>query len=151
VILPLLLAQLSCPTLADIPPPNSCSISDGGCPSCAPGATETDDLAVICHQSTTARRCAFDAAFRRRMAKAYGVESCGEIDHRVSLELGGSNEVANLWCEPAPEFHQKDAVEDSLHAAVCRGDLSLDAARVILLERWREYYAGMRRKKRGLP
>src|SRR2546430_2193906 len=34
-----------------------------------------------------------------------------EVDHFVSLELGGSNDISNLWPEPAdpqPGFHEKD-------------------------------------------
>ena len=33
----------------------------------------------------------------------------------MSLELGGSNDIKNLWPEaalPTPGFHEKDAVED---------------------------------------
>lgn len=134
-----------CPDLADVPPVAACSISDAGVPDCAPGATETDDLDIICGQRTTERRCHFDAAFRRRMAQAYGATSCGEVDHRISLELGGSNAVANLWCEPSSEFRLKDAVETHLHAEVCAGRLSLEAARKLLLNDWRKVYVGMRR------
>jgi len=39
-----------------------------------------------------------------------------EVDHLISLELGGSNAIANLWPEaalPKPGFHQKDAVENT--------------------------------------
>src|SRR5438132_5486959 len=37
-----------------------------------------------------------------------------EVDHLISLELGGSNAIENLWPEaasPKPGFHQKDKVE----------------------------------------
>ena len=45
-----------------------------------------------------------------------------EVDHLVSLELGGSNDIANLGPEaaaPTPGFHQKDQVENYLHDQVC--------------------------------
>src|SRR5258708_3815779 len=38
-----------------------------------------------------------------------------EVDHLISLELGGSNDIANLWPElanPSPRFHQKDIVKN---------------------------------------
>jgi hypothetical protein len=51
-----------------------------------------------------------------------------EIDHLIPLALGGSNDVANLWPEAAPGFHDKDRVEDALHARVCAGRMSLEDA-----------------------
>jgi hypothetical protein len=147
--LSLLAAQ--CPPLDSVPPPSSCSISDAGVPSCAPGAVDTDDLAIICGQHTSERRCTFDASFRRRLLAAYGVTSAGELDHRISLELGGSNDVTNIWPEPAEEFRLKDEVENALHRAVCKHELSLDAARKIVLDDWRGFYRGLHTVKRGLP
>ena len=44
------------------------------------------------------------------------------------LELGGSNDIADLRPEPAdprPGFHKKDTVENRLHDEVCRGAVSL--------------------------
>src|SRR6266702_6916028 len=46
-----------------------------------------------------------------------GYHSSGqyEIDHLIPLELGGSNDIANLWPEaaaPKPGFHEKDQVEN---------------------------------------
>lgn len=48
-----------------------------------------------------------------------------ELDHLVPLELGGSNDVSNLWPEPSDlQFgtfgNRKDVVENALKAAVCR-------------------------------
>ena len=54
-----------------------------------------------------------------------------EVDHLISLELGGSNDIANLWPElasPTPGFHQKDQVENYLHSQVCSGSLDLAKA-----------------------
>lgn len=45
-----------------------------------------------------------------------------EIDHVVSLEDGGSNDIGNLApqpAEPKPGFHEKDAVETWVHNSVC--------------------------------
>ena len=61
----------------------------------------------------------------KRVAYAY------EVDHLVSLELGGSNAITNLW----PEHYYnpwgartKDRLEGKLHALVCSGRLSLASA-----------------------
>jgi hypothetical protein len=61
----------------------------------------------------------------QRVAYAY------EVDHLVSLELGGSNAISNLW----PEHYYnpwgartKDRLENKLHALVCAGRLTLASA-----------------------
>jgi hypothetical protein len=55
-----------------------------------------------------------------------------EIDHLVSLELGGSNDQKNLWPQPyqgsAWNAHVKDQLENFLHAQVCAGNIALDQA-----------------------
>lgn len=66
-----------------------------------------------------------------------------EVDHIVSLELGGSNDISNLFPEaasPTPGFHEKDKVENYLHAQVCNGSVSLaDAQREIATD-WLSVY-----------
>jgi len=52
------------------------------------------------------------------------------------LELGGSNDAANLWPEAAPGVHEKDKVEDYLHKAVCSGRLSIDEAQRTIATDW---------------
>lgn len=66
-----------------------------------------------------------------------------EVDHLISLELGGSNDISNLWPEPAeprPGFHEKDAVENYLHAKVCSGEISLADAQIQIANNWLEVY-----------
>jgi hypothetical protein len=60
-----------------------------------------------------------------------------EYDHLVSLELGGAtNDPRNLWPEPGASPNPKDAVEDSLHAKVCDGQMSLRAAQHLIATAW---------------
>jgi hypothetical protein len=69
-----------------------------------------------------------------------------EVDHLVSLELGGSNVIANLWPEPFNSpygAHQKDKVENYLHDQVCSGRLTLAAADVAIATRWWTYLAAV--------
>jgi hypothetical protein len=54
-----------------------------------------------------------------------------EVDHLISLELGGSNAIGNLWPEPYAGrwgARTKDVLENRLHDLVCAGRLSLAVA-----------------------
>lgn len=69
-----------------------------------------------------------------------------EVDHLVSLELGGSNDISNLWPElasPTPGFHQKDLVENYLHSQVCSGAISLQQAQIEIATNWLAVYNQM--------
>ncbi len=66
-----------------------------------------------------------------------------EVDHIIPLELGGSNDRANLYpeaAEPAPGFHEKDIVEDYLHQEVCAGRAELGAAQQQIANDWVAVY-----------
>jgi hypothetical protein len=69
-----------------------------------------------------------------------------EVDHLVSLELGGSNDISNLWPEaasPKPGFHEKDKVENYLHDQVCAGGISLQQAQIEIATNWLAVYNQM--------
>jgi hypothetical protein len=64
-----------------------------------------------------------------------------EIDHLISIELGGANSDANLWPQPVDAggvigFHTKDKVENALHREVCSGKLSLADAQKCIAVDW---------------
>jgi hypothetical protein len=64
---------------------------------------------------------------------------CCEVDHLIPLELGGSNDIKNLWPEPdepRPGDHEKDQLENTLHELVCRGDLPLADAQKCIASDW---------------
>jgi uncharacterized protein DUF3761 len=66
-----------------------------------------------------------------------------EIDHIISLELGGSNAIANLFPEPGSgpsSYHVKDRLENRLHGLVCAGSITLAAARRGIATNWRVLY-----------
>jgi hypothetical protein len=80
----------------------------------------------------------------------YGIASHApseyEVDHLIPLELGGSNDIANLWPEraaPTPGFHEKDKVENYLHDQVCNGTLALKDAQAEIAKNWLDVYARM--------
>ena len=160
MILAILLA--ACPALSDAPSPGSCSFDDAGMPSCAPGevdakfATMPDDevTEMLCAPGgTQADRCHPDKAMRKAIFLAYGLHwppagdyTDTEVDHRLEESLGGAQTYKNLWPQKAPDYHQKDLVEADLHRQVCKGALSLGAARSILLGDWRSYYRALKAK-----
>jgi hypothetical protein len=83
----------------------------------------------------------------------YGVQSRSpgeyEVDHLISLELGGSNAIANLWPEPAnprPGFHEKDQVENYLHDQICSNAITLDQAQNEIASDWINVYNRMPKK-----
>ncbi len=70
---------------------------------------------------------------------AYGLpaDTKGELDHLISLELGGAPaDPRNLWVQPGPIPNPKDTVENRLHAAVCAGQVTLGAAQHAIATDW---------------
>ena len=66
-----------------------------------------------------------------------------EIDHIISLEIGGSNDIANLYPEPGSgpaSYHVKDKLENKLHKLVCDGSMTLHAAQVGIARNWETLY-----------
>ena len=62
-----------------------------------------------------------------------------EVDHLISLELGGSNDISNLWpqpYDPQPGARQKDVVETNLHRRVCAHELTVSQAQDIITHDW---------------
>ena len=67
-----------------------------------------------------------------------------EIDHLISRELGSADIVDNLWPEAygtSPWNAQlKDKLENRLHKEMCAGAITLNAARLKLVNDWRRAY-----------
>ena len=116
--------------------------------SCTPGAiisTATKDQ--ICKSGYTKTVRNVPTALKNEVFHEYGIvtHSPGEyeIDHLVSLELGGSNDISNLWPEaadPTPGFHEKDGVENTLHSQVCSGTMTLVQAQEVIAKDWSSVY-----------
>lgn len=120
---------------------------------CSPGAYYSRLTAkVICSpgfRTSTIRNVPESEKFA--VEREYGLEpghygSTLEIDHIVSLELGGSNDVANLYPEEAsfadgaPGFRVKDRLENKVHDLVCSGRLSLRTAQRQIARNWQALY-----------
>jgi hypothetical protein len=123
---------------------------------CSPGAYSSKlTKAVICSPSfrTDPIRNVPDSV-KHQVEIEYGLEPKGygsalEIDHIVSLELGGSNDPANLYPELAafpnhgPGYHVKDLLENALHKAVCAGKIGLRTAQRAIARDWELLYLNL--------
>src|SRR5258708_6190452 len=65
---------------------------------------------------------------------AYSVPpgTISELDHLVPLELGGSNDITNLWPEAGAVPNAKDPVENDLRADGFAGELTLVTAQAAI-------------------
>ena len=66
-----------------------------------------------------------------------------EIDHIVSLELGGSNDIANLFPQGQyahPGYGAKDRLENKLHDRVCSGAMTLRIVQRRIASNWQALY-----------
>ena len=121
---------------------------------CTPGDfLPTGTKAAICKPGYAQGVRNVPASEKNQVYAEYGITSHApgqyEVDHLVSLELGGSNEIANLWPElasPKPGFHEKDKVENYLHAQVCSGAVSLQQAQQEIATNWLAVYNQMPNK-----
>ncbi len=90
--------------------------------------------AAICVPGYAAKVRDVSHAEKAAVYRRYGivwVPYAHEVDHLISLEIGGSNAIRNLWPEPYAGrwgARTKDVLEDKLHALVCGGRLRLRAA-----------------------
>lgn len=116
---------------------------------CTPGAVLVGVTAAqVCGSGWASRHRNVPASEKAEVYAAYGIAAHApgayEVDHVVSLELGGSNDLANLFPEaalPRPGFHEKDRLENALHDAVCSGRVSLAAAQRGIARDWGALYA----------
>src|SRR5262245_14207833 len=85
---------------------------------------------------------------KRQAYANYGITSHQpreyEVDHLISLELGGSNSIKNLWPQSyltqPYNAHVKDALENKLHKMVCEGAIDLKVAQRAIAANWIEAY-----------
>jgi hypothetical protein len=121
-------------------------------PECSPGAIFPKATTVeICISGYTKKVRNVSASLKKKIYKAYGIsypQKTGsyEMDHIIPLELGGSNESANLFPEsrdPDPGFREKDVVENFLHQEACAGRIPLDQAQKAIATDWTKIYQSL--------
>jgi hypothetical protein len=123
-------------------------------PALTPGVALTTSTARVCVRGYSASVRDVPEAEKAAVYARYGVVDvpyAHEVDHLVSLEIGGSNAIANLWPEPYAGrwgARTKDVLEDRLHELVCDGRLGLRSAQRIEARDW---VAAYRRYVGGIP
>jgi hypothetical protein len=105
-----------------------------------PSVATRADVAAICGTRWAQDHRHVSAGMRREVFTAYGLtgprdprclpKGC-ELDHLISREIGGADDVRNLWPEPKAgpwNAHDKDRLENRLYHEVCEGRISLGLA-----------------------
>jgi hypothetical protein len=131
-------------------------------PKVTPGDAASTDAKIVCVRGYARHQRNVSPEMKRRVYALYGVRTsyettqtgkrvrtCCEVDHLISLELGGSNDIKNLWPEPylpKPGARQKDVVEDWLHRQVCSGKMPLAEAQRKIATDWYVVYGSIPRR-----
>jgi hypothetical protein len=123
-------------------------------PACTPGAIfATTTVKQMCVSGYTKTVRNVSAKLKRQVYAEYNVaypQPAGtyEADHVIPLELGGSNDIANLFPEAAATstgvgFKEKDLVENYLHEQVCQDLMPLPRAQEAIARDWVAVYRGI--------
>lgn len=122
---------------------------------CTPGAIDPavtqqlidGTICIVGYSSDVRPSSSVTNKIKEMQLLAYGfpdVMSDYELDHLISLELGGCPDcVSNLWPEPyniQMGARQKDTVENYLHKAVCNGEITLTEAQQEIATDWTAVY-----------
>ena len=111
-----------------------------------PGAVLNVSAATVCQTGYPATVRNVSTAEKAQVFARYGltdVPGMYEVDHFISLELGGSNDLTNLWPQryaPAPGAHEKDGIEAYLHAELCDGKMTLAQVQQAITTDWYAVY-----------
>ena len=121
-------------------------------PKLTPGAFDSKnlfnvDLKTLCAVGYTKTVRNVPIKLKKEVFAAYGIyDRFGdyEIDHLVSLQLGGSNARGNLWPQSYLTLplnaRRKDVLEGTLHRLVCKRKLSLIQAQKEVSSDWVKAY-----------
>ncbi|HEX2863390.1 MAG TPA: hypothetical protein VHN99_02370 [Deinococcales bacterium] len=113
-------------------------------PSLTPGDVLTSDAGKVCRKGYAGTVRNVPSSVKNLVYKRYGIVSRKpgeyEVDHLISLELGGSNSIQNLWpqsyiTQPL-NAHVKDKLENKLHSLACAGTITLAAAQKAVATDW---------------
>jgi hypothetical protein len=128
-------------------------------PRMTPGMTQPLTQAELCSLDDQDAAPAIPRAVALKVFAAYGVTDprprAYELDYLIGPELGGTNDVRNLWPQPyrtVPwDAHAKDALEHDLHRRVCEGSLNLATAQRDMATDWIAAYKKYFRTEEPLP
>lgn len=113
-----------------------------------PGAARAITVSDVCHASYSDDTRLVAASTQQEVLQEYGIDSAQaenyELDYLISPQLGGTDDIRNLWPEPqsATEWNTrtKDALEGRLHQMVCDGKIDLATAQQDLATDWISAY-----------
>ena len=112
-------------------------------PTATPGVRRLLTRTTVCGTRWGLDRRHVTTAMKKQVFAAYGIawaeHARYEVDHLIPRELGGADDVANLWPQPwtgAQNAHMKDRLENALHRQVCAGELSLEHAQEAIRSDW---------------
>jgi len=108
-------------------------------PLCTPGDKGVVDLKIICAPAKYDAK--ISKALTREVFGRYGINDTSNyrIDNLVPLELGGSNNIRNLYPQPisSPGFNEKNIAEQKLHDIVCANKMPLNSAQQMIMFNWK--------------
>jgi hypothetical protein len=117
-------------------------------PTKTPGEPSYETIDQICTKGAATDARNVSAAEKAKIYKSYGMEACKgicsgqqgcEIDHLISLEIGGANTEKNLWPQPYDgdwNARDKDKLEGTLHKLVCNKTMTLEEAQDAIKTDW---------------
>lgn len=118
-------------------------------PALTPGAIRNLTLDQVCKTKWGKDERAVTAAMKAQVYAEYHMiryqGTCAlskrgcEVDHLVSRELAGADDVKNLWPQPygGPcNAVNKDRLENKLHALVCSKSMTLEEAQQAIASNW---------------
>jgi hypothetical protein len=116
--------------------------------SLTPGAIRIVTREEVCSAAMAERAPLVPVSLRRRVFEEYGMpqDNAGmfEVDYLVTPELGGAQDIRNLWPQPYAatvwNAHVKDALEERLHEMVCSGQIDLATAQHDIARDWISAY-----------
>lgn len=129
---------------------SSSGMQPGSSPPLLPDASKTpgDVLDVtkadICVPGYTKKVRNVPTTVKKQVFTSYHIANPGkgefEVDHLISLELGGSNSIKNLWPQSYKtqpwNAHVKDALENRLHKDICSGSIDMKVAQQAIAKDW---------------
>jgi hypothetical protein len=113
-------------------------------PRLTPGATRTVSLGDVCSMPHEEVVRDVSGPLRQQVFREYGIVNPRsedyEVDYLIAPGLGGTEDIRNLWPQPATSStwnaHKKDALEERLHQLVCDGQLDLFTAQKAIATDW---------------
>lgn len=109
-------------------------------------AIRTTDMKDICTTLTSTIRNVPQSLKKQIYIRDHGDLSKtkeNEVDHRIALSSGGSNDINNLKLQSyfgKCNAHHKDVLEVRIHSLICKQKITVTVAQDILYNQWEKGY-----------